>query len=168
MRIYIIGFMGSGKSTFGRKLSKKLGYRFTDTDSLLSDRNGLSIGAFFEKYGQKRFREEEHRLLNELIAEEDIVIATGGGIPCFSGNMEIMNQTGITVYMQLSPAALYSRLSKSRSDRPLLRNKEGEVLQAYISSELERRERFYLKAKIVADGLNISPALIAGMLKHFG
>jgi shikimate kinase len=168
MRIFIIGFMGSGKTTFGRKLAKKLGYRFADTDKLIEQKLGLTIPEIFSSLGQQKFRDEEQLLLDEFGLQDDIVYATGGGLPCFSGNIEKINELGISVYMQLTPEALYSRLATSGARRPLLEGKQGDALLAYITKELQCREQYYLKAKIVAGALSISPELVIGMLKHFG
>ncbi len=149
MIIFLIGFMGSGKSTTGRRLSSKLGYDFVDTDEVIIDRYGLSINEIFFQIGEEKFRESETLLLNELIQKESLVVSTGGGMPCHSENMELINANGCSIYLKLSPQALFSRLSPGKHKRPLIKNLNDEELMSFVEETLLEREPLYSKAKHV-------------------
>jgi shikimate kinase len=143
--------MGSGKSTLGRALAEKAGYRFIDMDERFEQEAGVDIPEFFCHSGEDEFRQKEHEMLKSLVKEEDAVIATGGGTPCHFDNMEMMNAAGITVYLKVSADELYRRLKDSADERPLLRDVIPAGLKAFIAGHLKERERYYLKARIVWD-----------------
>lgn len=147
MRIYLIGYMGCGKSTLGRKLSKHLDLQFVDMDHYIEERNYKTIPQIFEEEGEAEFRLKEKKALEELSEFSDIVIATGGGAPCFYDNIELMNQTGKTIYMNISPDILADRLLKSKTERPLIKGKSREELVAFIDETLKKRNEFYKQAK---------------------
>ncbi|MCB8994594.1 MAG: shikimate kinase [Bacteroidales bacterium] len=157
MKIYLLGFMGAGKSTVGRRLAQKLNYRFIDMDEVIEKEEGLSVSELFNIKGEEWFRGREGELLHELASiGENLVISTGGGVPCFGKNMEQMNTTGFTIYLELSVQALFKRLKTSRkSDRPLLKAKSDEELLDFIKTRLEEREVFYRQAKLVFPAENI-------------
>lgn len=152
--------MGSGKTTIGRPLAKALGFRFVDMDHHITDMQHKTVAELFESLGESGFRELERQTLRELAAQENTVIATGGGAPCFFDNMETMNQSGSTIYLKVSPAGLAARLKHGRDKRPLLRGKNDEELLAYIRESLEKRETFYTKARIIVDCDGYSDAQI--------
>lgn len=156
MRIFLIGFMGSGKSTIGNQLARQLGWQFVDSDKSITDQTGLSIPEIFSIYGEKWFRQKERELLQSFSAGENTVIATGGGMPCFSDNMDLMNRQGITVYLRIPPEILWERLQYGHKERPLLQNKSQEELSLYINETLEKREHFYMKAALIIDAGNKS------------
>lgn len=103
------------------------------------------------------FRKWEHDILQEIVSRENIVVATGGGAPCYTGNMAIMNEYGLTIYLQLSPEAIRERLLNSRNERPLVKGKNRVELLTYIRELLEERDQFYLQSKLVVNGVNLSP-----------
>lgn len=154
MRIFLIGFMGSGKSTIGYHLAKQLGWDFVDTDKVITAHTGLSIPEIFSLHGEEWFRKKEQELLNSLLSVSNMVIATGGGMPCFADNMDSMNRNGITVYLRLSPEVLTERLLHGHTERPLLQNKSPEELSRFVKESLKQREYFYTKAKIIVDAEN--------------
>jgi len=163
MKIFLIGFMGSGKTTFGRKLAKSLnsrrtgtGYEFTDLDELIESKAGMSITSYFEKFGEPAFRELEKATLQNTIFPDNAIIATGGGTPCFTGNMQWMNDHGTTVYLSLSPQALAERLQHGQTERPLIKDLNKKELIDYITDKLASREEFYQKAKFILSGLDIT------------
>lgn len=156
MRIYLVGFMGCGKSFSGRNLSRKLGFGFTDLDVLFEHRYRINIQEFFRKYGESAFRAVEQRLLYETEAFHRVVISTGGGTPCFGDNMEWINSHGLSVYLKMSPSALYHRLSHSRKPRPLIKDLSEEALRQYIREKLTTREPFYQRAHLVVPGENLN------------
>lgn len=147
MRIYLIGYMGSGKSRLGRKFSKFLNTQFVDMDHYIEERNCKSVPQIFAEEGEEEFRKKERRALEELSEFTDIVIATGGGAPCFYDNMDLMNRTGKTVYLNIDPNILADRLLKSKNERPLIKGKSREELLAFIDETLKVRDTFYSKAK---------------------
>ncbi len=151
-RIFLIGFMGSGKSTLGRRLKTELGWDFIDLDDYFEMRYQTTIKQFFADKGEAAFREAERLMVAEVATKEKTIIATGGGAPCFFDNMQVMNHHGLTIYIKLSVETLTTRLSGPRQVRPLVANKSGDELQAYIREKLAEREPFYSQAKVIADG----------------
>ncbi len=151
MRIFLIGFMGSGKTTVGKPLAKALGLRFVDMDAHIVETQHKTIADLFETLGEAGFRALERDTLAELCAQDDLVVATGGGAPCFFDNMEAMNRAGTTIYLKVSPEGLAARLKYGRDKRPLLRGKSDEELLAYIRSSLAAREPFYAQARVTVD-----------------
>lgn len=148
-RIFLIGYMGAGKTTAGRELAKELGLEFIDLDHFIQARYQKSVGQIFADVGESEFRYIEKNILKEVGAFENIVISTGGGTPCFFDNMDYMNQIGTTVYLKSSPEALSSRLNLCKEKRPLIKDKNEEELFLFVMESLEKREPFYSKAKII-------------------
>ena len=152
-RIFLIGYMGSGKTTIGKLLAKRLGYSFVDMDSRIEEKQFKSISAIFEELGEEQFRLLEQRTLHEVAEFENIIIATGGGAPCFFDNMMYMNAQGKTVYIKLSPHQLAIRLESSKANkRPLLDNRKGQELYQFIADGLAKREPFYNQASLIVEG----------------
>jgi shikimate kinase len=156
MKIFLIGFMGSGKTTLGRKLAAKMGYEFIDLDHKLERQVELSIAEYFTLFGEDAFRQLESEVLRKTMYPENAVVATGGGLPCYFDNMDWMNNNGRTIYIKLSPKTLADRLENSKEERPLLQEKQGDTLIAFIEQKLAEREDFYSKANIIADGLSLT------------
>ena len=149
--IILIGYMGAGKTTVGRNLAKRLGRMFYDLDWYIADRFHKRIPQLFEEKGEEGFRKMERGMLQEVAAFEDIVLACGGGTPCFFDNMDYMNSCGITVYMNASVHTIINHLQLSHTVRPLLRDKSGAELEAYITEQLEERRSFYEQAQVTFD-----------------
>jgi len=153
-RIFLIGFMGSGKTTHGKQIARMMGYTFVDMDHWIEDGQGKTIPEIFRDPGEAGFRELEAKAIEELSRMERVVIATGGGAPCFGNNLEKMKKAGLTIYLKLTPAALLSRLKDARTRRPLLEGKsEAEMLRT-IQHMLKEREPFYSRADMIIDGLD--------------
>lgn len=147
MRIYLIGYMGCGKSTLGRRLSEYLGMQFVDMDHYIEMRNHKTIPQIFAEDGESEFRNKERKALEELSEFTDTVIATGGGAPCFFDNIDLMNKTGKTIYINIDPIILAERLLKSKTERPLIKGKSKEELITFIGDTLQKRNQFYKQAK---------------------
>jgi shikimate kinase len=143
--------MGSGKTTVGRQLAKKLNLQFIDMDSYIENRYHKSISAIFEEKGEAGFREIERKALHEIVDFEHVVISTGGGMPCFFDNMAVMNQTGVTIYLEASVDELAERLMKGKQQRPLIEGKTPEEITEFIATSLAGREAFYLQAALILD-----------------
>lgn len=156
MKIFLIGFMGCGKSTLGKKLAVKLGYEFIDLDHLLENHIGTSIAEFFSNYGEVAFRELESEVLKTFEFPANTVIATGGGAPCYFDNMEWMNANGLTVYIEMSPAALAKRLEGGKEKRPLLKDLSEAEMISFIESKLVERELFYKAAMVTVNGITLT------------
>ena len=156
MRIFLIGYMGSGKTSFGKKLAKRLQIPFVDLDEQIESQNKASINTIFKEKGEKSFRELERQMLSSVVKNENGVISVGGGTPCYFDNMQRMNQEGITIYLELSPNALYSRLINSKEKRPIIKDKSPDELRTFIEVHLKERSPYYKKARITINGLSIS------------
>ena len=148
MKYFIVGYMASGKSTFGKELAKDKGLPFLDLDECVESREGRSISEIFAKEGEEYFRKREREILHEICNEADeFVLATGGGTPCFFDNMDYMNQAGTTVFLNTLPLVIVDRLKRQRADRPLLAMYSDDELEFFVREHLESRLSFYLKAK---------------------
>ncbi len=156
--------MGSGKSTIGQKLSRKLGFTFVDLDSEIESRTGMAVQELFDRHGEEFFREQEHRALNAVAGLKDAVVATGGGTPCYFDHMTLMNDTGMTVYIRMPAAALARRLADARTRRPVLAGIPGDRLEEEIVKLLSVREPFYRRAGITVDGINADVDKLATMI----
>ena len=146
-RIILIGYMGAGKTTVGKALSKELQMPFYDMDWYIETRMHKTVKQLFDERGEDGFRIIERNMLHEVAEFENVIISCGGGTPCFFDNMEYMNRQGETVYLKASPDVLYSHLKMARTVRPLLLNKTPEEVQVFIREQLAVREHFYMQAK---------------------
>lgn len=156
-RIFLIGFMGSGKSTYGKLMAQKLNMDFLDLDDYIEKKHSKSIYSLFEEWGEDKFRKEEKNVLRDLPLSDNLIIATGGGTPCFFDNMEYMNKQGETIYLRTSVRELRDRLKPSNNKRPLLLNKSPKDLEVYIADLLTKREVFYLKSRYILDTDDLNP-----------
>lgn len=154
--IYLVGFMGSGKSTIGKKLSKKLNLKFLDTDKIIEKKNSMTINQIFYNQGEKFFRNEEKRLLIELNKYKKTIISTGGGFVCNSRIIDLINQNNFTIYLKYESETLYKRLLKEKQNRPLLKNLKENELKEFIENLLFSREKYYKKSKIIIDCKDIN------------
>ena len=146
LRIYLIGFMGSGKSALGRQLSGLLQTGFADLDEIFEERYHISILNFFEKYSEESFRKIERDLLLETCLLDNTVIATGGGTPCFYDNMDFIRKNGISVYLRMTSSELAGRLKFVKKKRPLLKDLDPGKFDEWVLQQLRTREVFYLQA----------------------
>lgn len=144
-----------GKSTIGKKLARRLNYRFTDTDKLIENKYQLSVEQIFEKYGEEVFRQFEKEILQTLDSEDDIVVATGGGLPCFGDNMKKIKSSGYVIYLNMHPYSILSRHKKSKRPRPLLQGKTDEELRDFLKESLKKRDFYYRQADLIVRAENI-------------
>lgn len=150
-RIFIIGYMGAGKTTVGKALAKELNIEFYDLDWYIEARMRKTVKQIFDEQGEEGFRRIEKNMLHEVGEFENVIVSCGGGTPCFFDNMEFMNQQGGTVYLKATPEVLYGHLKMGKTVRPLLLNKTQEEVQVFIKEQLQKRESFYKKAKHTLD-----------------
>jgi len=163
--LYIIGFMGSGKSTAGKKIASHMGWSFIDLDKKIEEHTGKTIPEIFSQDGENYFREIETKLLRNLKSASDTVISTGGGTPCHRDNMNFMIETGLTLYLKLTPAELRSRLSDSKGKRPLLKDIENKNLIDFIEEKLRDREKWYDRSDIIIQGIDLDINLLVSLVK---
>lgn len=145
-RIFLIGYMGAGKTTLGRALAAAIGVGFIDLDCYIEERFRKTVSQIFAEKGEEEFRNIERRMLHEVGEFENVIISTGGGTPCFFDNVEYMNAQGTTVFLDVPLERLFIRLSIARSKRPLIKDKNDDELRAFIGEQLQKRLPHYSKA----------------------
>lgn len=154
-RIYLVGYMGAGKSTVARRLARHLGWTSLDIDDMFEERYHITVDHFFERFGEDLFRVMETELLYSTEKMENVVISTGGGTPCFNDNMRWMNDKGLTVFIMLSEQSLLHRLLHSKRKRPLVMGKSENELEEYIKVHYDSRRQYYNQAAITVKGENL-------------
>ena len=147
MKLFLIGYMGCGKSSLGRKLAKRADYEFVDMDSVIEQREGAAVADIFHYAGEEYFRQKERAIIEEIGAMTgNYVVSTGGGVPTWTDNMERMNTLGQTVYLRRTAEQIASRLSPhGRQKRPKLRGLNDEELVEFMTKNMAEREPFYSK-----------------------
>lgn len=150
-RIILIGYMGAGKTTIGRILAKDLGIPFYDLDWYIETRMRKKVKQIFDERGEEGFRIIEKNMLHEVAEFENVVLACGGGTPCFFDNMDYLVGQGDVVYLRGTPEVLFRHLKMGKGVRPLLLGKSDEELLEYIKENVEKREEFYMKANHIVD-----------------
>lgn len=146
--------MGVGKSTIGKKLANKLDYNFIDIDELFENKYRVSINTFFDKYGEKLFRELENKLLYETFSYDTTVISTGGGTPCYRSAIDDINSYGTSIYLRMPAEALINRLENAIRPRPLIKGKSHDDIKRDVDILLAERELYYNKANIIFDAIS--------------
>ncbi|WP_131539283.1 shikimate kinase [Pedobacter nototheniae] len=164
MKIFLIGFMGCGKSTKAKQLANHLNCPVIDLDAEIVQATGKTIAEYFAEFGESGFRNLERETLKTFNYPETCVVATGGGLPCFFDNMEWMNQNGATIYLHMEPAALVSRLH-NRQKRPLIKDMDDEQLLEFIKMKLQERDPFYTKAQIIVNAFDLDAEKLEAELK---
>jgi len=164
MKIFLVGYMGCGKSTKAKQLAHRLECPVIDLDLEIVIKSGKTIAEFFEAFGEKGFRDYESEMLKTYNYPENCVVATGGGLPCFFDNMEWMNAHGETVYLEMEPAQLVSRLH-NRQKRPLIKDLDDEQLFEFIKVKLDERNPFYRKSKIIINAFDLDAEKLEEAIK---
>lgn len=157
MNIYLVGYMGCGKSTLGKKLASLIKAPFYDLDALVEQQTGMSISEIFDTLGEKGFREIESQCLRNIPGGIRTIISCGGGTPCYGDNMDYMNRSGLTVYIKIPAEIIASRLFYSENKRPLLPYQSREILKDHVARMMEQREQFYSRARLAVEGINLNP-----------
>jgi len=156
-KIFLIGFMGSGKTTQGKKLAKALDKPFIDLDNYIEKKENSTISQIFTTKGEDYFREKESEYLKQVIARyPKSVVSLGGGAACFNNNITQILKGGTAIYIEMPAESLHYRLTQSETQRPLLQNKSLEESLEFIKDLLRRREPFYTQAHITVNGINLT------------
>jgi shikimate kinase len=158
-RIFLIGFMCSGKTTVGRALAPLLGLPFSDLDRVVEERVGPLL-AFVQREGEEAFRAQEAEVLGELLAGPDGVIATGGGTPCFGDHLARMKEAGTVIWLDVPMEVLMPRIVRAGGDRPLLFGLKGDALRARVQQLLEERTVVYEQADVIVQA-GVPPVEVA-------
>lgn len=157
MKIFLIGFMGSGKTHWGKLLSAKLHLPFRDLDTVIVEKEGKSVSDIFATSGEEYFRYQEKEVLEELVQdEESFILSCGGGTPCFFNNIEFMKKNGKVIWLNTSIEVLKERLLKERVTRPLIREIDDAELKRYIIRKLSERRMYYEQAHVMVNEESIS------------
>jgi len=164
MKIFLVGFMGSGKTAYGKQLAQVMDLDFYDLDQVIADNMEMSIKAIFQGQGEAYFRTVEQQALRATGDVDQAVIATGGGTPAFHDNMDWMRANGETIYLKLLEDKLLKRLKKDQDKRPLIQGMKENQLREYISKQLKARSYYYLQAGRVIDPLEVAPKQLRTIL----
>jgi shikimate kinase len=149
MKIYLIGFMGSGKTHWGRRLGTKLNLPFYDLDTVISEQENKTVAEIFAAQGEEYFRYQEKETLERISADqESFILSCGGGTPCFFNNIEFMKKNGKVVWLNTSIDMLTERLQKERMTRPLISEVDEDNLRRYIIRKLSERRMYYQQADV--------------------
>lgn len=168
MKLFLIGLPGSGKSTLGVKLAELLNFEFLDTDELIVKTEGLTINEIFHQFGEDHFRRLEESTLKQLNHLDNTVISTGGGLPCFYDNMNLILSMGFSVYLNVSPEVITKRLyAVNDQSRPMVKGKSKEDMLIFLIQKCEERAGFYKKANLEINGETTAEELIK-VLKEKG
>jgi len=156
MKVFLLGFMGTGKTYWGRLWATQQNLRFFDLDSQIEKHAGLTIPQIFEQFGEAHFRQQERERLHSFEREDDFILSTGGGTPCFYDNMKWMNENGLTIYLDTPLPILKNRLIKEKMHRPLIRQLDEQGIEDFIQNSIRKREIYYRQAHIILSTESIS------------
>jgi shikimate kinase len=163
VNVYLVGYMGSGKSTVGKQLARLLGCDFIDIDRQFEQLYKISIPDFFQKYDEEAFRLIERKLLFNTFELTHHVISTGGGTASYHDNMDLINQNGLSVYIKMHPNSLFVRLKHAKRPRPRIAGLKTDDLRLLINHDLQLRETYYNKAHFQVKGEDID---VVGLAEH--
>jgi len=161
MNVYLTGYMGSGKTTAGRRLAAKIGYEHLDIDELFEATYRISVVQFFERYDEAAFRKIEAQLITHTFALQRRVVSLGGGAASYADNMQRINRHGLSVYLRMAPESLFVRLKNARRPRPRIAGLSDEQLKERIAADLRERGSFYEQARLIVKGENLDVDALA-------
>lgn len=165
MRIFLIGYMGVGKTTLGKKLANRLNLNFIDLDNYIEKKHKASISFIFNLVGDEGFRLIEHRSLSEVIKFDNCIISTGGGTPCYNNNLDLIVDAGTSIYLKMPVGDLVHRLKKSKRNRPLISSLKEIELNNFVEKQLYEREFFYKQANLIVNVNNMSSTFFSNIVK---
>lgn len=165
--VFLVGFMGSGKTTWGKKIAAGLNLPFVDLDHEIVAHIGMSIPEYFSIHGEDNFRQLENSFLKKQ-ADRKAIISTGGGTPCYFDNMEWINKHGMSIYLYHTPKSLWSRLGQSDvNKRPVLKDLSGDELLSFIETKLAERSSFYEQADFKVEQMHTSVEEVVQLIKNY-
>lgn len=167
MRIILVGYMGSGKTRFSKAIASKFNMEAVDTDRLVEKREGMTIPEIFARKGENYFRDAESRMIDSLEEMDNVIIATGGGLPCFGDNMERLRRLGTTIYLKAGVDELVLRLEMSQQKRPLIQGMDHDTLTAFVTENLQAREKFYNLADIKFNADSRDPSGLVFFIENY-
>lgn len=162
--IFLLGFMGSGKTSIGKKLARKLAVDFIDLDEYIEEKYNSSITSIFAERGEEQFRLIEQACLKDLGEKQNCIVSLGGGTPCYFDNIKVIKQLGTSVYLKLDVNILVGRLRLKKAKRPLIANKSDEEISQFVRQELKKREVYYNQADFVLANNHPKAQLIIDLL----
>ncbi len=165
MLLFLIGFMGSGKTYWGKQWAQQTGMRFYDLDEVIEQQEGASIADLFERHGEAWFRQKETETLYQFEGRENCIIACGGGTPCFNSNMQWMNTQGRTVYLYATTEQIVERLQNETDKRPLAKGLQLADLYNFVEQKLKERTPFYSQAKNILPVAAITAHTIMALIQ---
>lgn len=151
MKVFVVGYMSSGKTRFGKRLAKALNLPFIDLDQVVFERTQRTAGTWIKEYGEDKFRQTELLCLLHCLEKDAFVMATGGGTPCFFDNMDRMNKEGITVWLKMPFGRILQRLRNKKGDRPLVATVDGAIDSEAVERHYSGRLEYYARAKIITE-----------------
>ncbi len=161
--LFLVGYMGSGKSTVGKQLARQLGWKFIDLDHQIELKYNQSVSEIFQSKGEIFYREAEREALKDLSTKKDIVVATGGGCPVFHDNMDRMKRMGLTVFLKVHPGTLFHRIAPEKQIRPLISSMPDVDIMEYIIETLKQRLPYYIAAHLTVNG-DAEPDVVVGSI----
>lgn len=165
--IFLIGFMGSGKTHWGKIWAKKYQLEFYDLDEIIEKESGHTVAHIFEKEGENRFRELEHKYLRQFEKKRNFLLSCGGGTPCFDENMDWMLAHGLVIYLKAASPYILKRVMEEKEKRPLLKKLNQSELLFFIQHKLEEREPFYRRANFSVEVEKLSDESLVSIIREF-
>ncbi|RPE09136.1 shikimate kinase [Chitinophaga lutea] len=167
MKLFLLGFMGAGKSYWGKQLAAHWDLPYFDLDEVIVEREGMPVADIFNTKGEDYFRKREAAVLRELAAENDrFLISCGGGTPCFSDTMDFMNANGVTVWLNPSIPLMVERLQRKQYKRPLIQDLGTEELTAFTEKKLAERQPFYEQSQVIISDDEITLETFEKLIRH--
>lgn len=164
--VFLIGYMGVGKTTIGKKLANRLGLEFVDLDAVIEQDQKQNISEIIRTQGEKHFREIEEEKLIEISKKNNLLISTGGGTPCFHNNMDVILENGVSIYLKMDEKSLVNRLEKNTESRPLIAGKNRMELEAFVTQHLQERKSHYERADLQFEMLNVNAARLNDLVEE--
>ena len=167
MRIFLLGFMGTGKTYWGQLWSQQQHLDFFDLDAAIEKAGGMTIAKMFATHGEQYFREQERSLRRTFGAKDNFILSTGGGTPCFFDNMDWMNENGITIYLQTAPKILKERLIKEKAHRPLIKDLDDTAIMQFIENNINKRNKFYMQSTVILDTEDVTADTFTKIIREY-
>lgn len=169
MLVFLCGMMGSGKTSLGKKIASKLHWDFIDLDHFIEQQEHKSVSEIFKLFGEAHFRNIETQSLEKIILnQKNVIVALGGGTPCYNNNMELINTNGLSIFLNVDINKIANRLLNAKNTRPLIAELDSYLkIKEFISTKMDERISFYNQCKIVLEDNNISDDSLINSIHHY-